>query len=64
VLGPAVIAATAAICGAWVQARYGRKVRLKIGDVEAEGRSVEEIETLLKQASDFQDTVRAKSDDT
>jgi hypothetical protein len=39
-------------------------VRLKIGDVEAEGRTVKEIESLLKQASDFQSTVRAKSDDT
>jgi hypothetical protein len=39
VLGPAVIAATAAVCGAWVTARYGRKVRLKIGDMEAEGRT-------------------------
>jgi hypothetical protein len=46
-LGPAVIAATAAVCGAWVTARYGRKVRLKIGDVEAEGRTAEEIEGLL-----------------
>ena len=47
----------------WVTAHYGRKVRLKIGDVEAEGRTVEEIEGLLKQASDFQEAVRAKSED-
>jgi len=51
VLGPAVIAATAAVCGAWVTVRYGRKVGLKIGDMEAEGRTVEEIERLLRQAS-------------
>jgi hypothetical protein len=49
-LVPAAIAAIAPLCGAWVQARYGRKVRLKIGDTEAEGRSVEEIETLLQKA--------------
>jgi hypothetical protein len=54
ILGPAVIAASAAVCGAWVTARYGRKVRLKIGDVEAEGRTVEEIEGLLKRAAEFQ----------
>ncbi len=30
VLGP--------IFGAWLQARYGRKVRLKIGDIEAEAK--------------------------
>ncbi len=60
----AVISPVALLCGAWLQARYGRKVRLKIGDVEAEGRTVEEIERPLKQASDFQDAVRAESDDT
>jgi len=54
-LGPPVIAAAAGACGAWVQARFGRKVRLKIGDVEAEGRSVEEIESLLKLAAEFRD---------
>ena len=41
VLGP--------IVGAWLQGRYGRKVRLKIGDIEAEARNVAEIEELLKQ---------------
>jgi hypothetical protein len=42
VLGP--------IIGAWLQARYGRKVRLKIGDIEAEARNVAEVEELLKTA--------------
>jgi hypothetical protein len=49
VLGPAVIA------GGRLRGigygRCGRKVRLKIGDMEAEGRTVEEIERLLRQAS-------------
>jgi hypothetical protein len=52
-LAPAVIPAAAAVCGAWVQARYGRRVRLKIGDVEAEGRTTAEVEDLLKQAASF-----------
>lgn len=51
--GPAITAAAAA-AGAWAQARYGRKVRLKIGELEAEGRSVEEVEKLLKAAADYQ----------
>jgi hypothetical protein len=58
VLGPPAITALAAAAGAWVQARYGRKVRLNIGkngDVDAEGRSVAEIEELLKVAAKFQD---------
>jgi hypothetical protein len=61
-LGQAV-AAVAGLCGAWVQVRYGRKVRVKIGDVEAEGRSVDEIGRLLEQAADFPRT-KSKDDDT
>jgi hypothetical protein len=59
-LGPAA-AALAALCGAWVQARYGRKVRIKIGDVEAEARTIEEIEQLLKRAQAFRE--KAPADD-
>jgi hypothetical protein len=36
-----------------VKARAGRKVRLKIGDFEAEGQTVEDIDRLMKQAADF-----------
>jgi len=36
------------LLGAWLQAKYGRKVRVKFGDTEAEARSVEEIRALLK----------------
>jgi hypothetical protein len=51
--------------GAVLQARYGRKVRIKIGDVEAEGRNVEEIEALLKLAHDFQNAPpETEGDDT
>ncbi len=53
-LGGPAIGAVALAAGAWVQTRYGRKVRLKIGALEAEGRSVEEVEKLLKVASDYQ----------
>lgn len=59
-LSPAVIPGAAAVCGAWVQARYGRKVRLKIGDVEAEGRTTEEIENLLRQAKNFRGKVHSR----
>ena len=54
VLGPPAIAALATAAGAWVQARYGRKVRLTIGDVEAEARTPEEVESLLRIAKQFQ----------
>lgn len=59
-LGPPVIAAIAAGAGAWVQARFGRKVRLKVGDIEAEGRSVEEIESLLKKVAEYRDREAVK----
>lgn len=43
--------AVTAVLGAWAQARFGRKVRLKIGDTEAEARTPEEIEKLLALAA-------------
>jgi hypothetical protein len=54
--GPQVITALAAVAGAWVQARYGRKVRLKVGDIEVEARTIEEIERLLERAASFQNS--------
>jgi hypothetical protein len=40
--------------GAWLHARYGRRVRLKIGEIEAEAQTVAEVENLLKRAGEFQ----------
>lgn len=54
-LGPPAIAAIATAAGAWVQARYGRKARVKIGDLEAEARTIGEIEELLKLAAKYRD---------
>jgi hypothetical protein len=44
-----MITAVAAVCRGWVQALYGRKMRLKVGDLEAEGRTIEEIKSGLVQ---------------
>lgn len=38
----------------WLKGRVGRKVRLKIGDVEAEATTPEEVEKLLLRAKEFQ----------
>ena len=54
-LGQQVIPAVAVVCAAWVHARSGRKLRLKIGDMKAEGQTVETIENLLRQAAEFRD---------
>ena len=50
VVGPAL----GTIIGAWLHARYGRKVRLKIGEIEAEAQTVEEVEKLLARAQEIQ----------
>jgi hypothetical protein len=48
-IGPIVGTAT----GAWLHARYGRKVRLKAGELEAEAQTVEEVERLLARAQEI-----------
>jgi hypothetical protein len=53
-LGPAAIGVIDAAVGAWVSGRSGRKVRLKVGDIEAEARTIDEVERLLQRASALQ----------
>ena len=35
------------VLGAWLQAQYGRKVRVKFDDIEIEAQTPEQVETLL-----------------
>jgi hypothetical protein len=53
-LGPAVIGVLGTALGAWINGRSGRKVRLKVGDIEIEGRTVNEIDQLLQRAQALQ----------
>jgi hypothetical protein len=46
----ATIVPLAGLLGAWLKAKHGRKVKLKIKDFSAEASSVEEIDELLKLA--------------
>ncbi len=46
-LGPPRGPAFGAVLGAWLQARYGRKVRVKFDDIEMEARTPEQVESLL-----------------
>ena len=55
-LAPTLIPAAAGVCGAWVQARYGRRIRIKVGDIEAEAHSAEEVERLLMTAIAIKDS--------
>ena len=46
-LAPTIGPMLGTILGAWLQARYGRKVRVKFDDVEIEAQTPEQVETLL-----------------
>lgn len=46
--------AVTAVAVAWITARFGRKVRLKVGDLEAEARTTAEVERLMKIAAEAQ----------
>ncbi|WP_250530490.1 hypothetical protein [Caballeronia sp. ATUFL_F1_KS4A] len=49
-LGPAAIGVIGTAAGAWISGRSGRKVRLKVGDIEVEARTVKEVDQLLLRA--------------
>lgn len=51
--GSALVTGISTVAGAWIGARLGRKVRLKVGDVEVEAKSAEEIKHLLAVAKEF-----------
>ena len=43
----------AAALGTWIAARAGRKVKIKVGDVEIEATNADEVKDLLAQAQAF-----------
>jgi hypothetical protein len=45
ILGPATIAAL----GGWLAGRDGRKVKIKVGEIEAEANSVKELDEVLER---------------
>ena len=47
------------VLGAWLQARYGRKVRVKFDDVEIEAQSPEQVETLLARLEGLRQSRKA-----
>jgi hypothetical protein len=53
-------AGVGAALGAWLTARYGRKVRVKIGDIEVEAQSPKQVEELLARAQKFAEKNQAK----
>jgi hypothetical protein len=49
-VGPPIIAAIAG----WLHGRSGRKVHLKVGDIEVDAPTIKEVETLLARAYEIQ----------
>ena len=45
VLGPAIVAAL----GGWLAGRNGRKVKIKVGEIEVEANSVKELDEVLER---------------
>jgi hypothetical protein len=58
---PALSAAAGTALGAWLGARSGRRVRVKIGDIEAEAHTREEVETLLARAQEIQQQIAQRN---
>jgi hypothetical protein len=48
-----VLPSLGTLLGVWLQARFGRKVRIKVGDTEVEARTPEELEKLLTMVRDY-----------
>ena len=49
---PVALPAVMGFAGAWVQAKFGRKVRVKKGDLEIEAGTVEELGLLLEKINE------------
>lgn len=49
-----LITALTTICVVWIKARSGRRLKLKVGNTSVEANSVQEIESLVKQAKTLQ----------
>ncbi|WP_144157638.1 hypothetical protein [Paraburkholderia sp. BCC1885] len=62
VVGPIVGPVVAAAVTTWLQGRAGRKIRLKVGDVEIEASTPEDFERLLSEARALKATQTPESD--
>lgn len=56
--GTTALGALAAIVGAFLQAKLGRKVRIKVGGIEVEAGSAEEAQRLLTKAIDVHNQLK------
>jgi hypothetical protein len=47
--------------GSWLQARHGRTARLRIGEIEADVRNVQELARVIRVAKCYQDVTEGES---
>lgn len=55
-----IVAAAAAVAGAWLHAKYGRKLRVKFGDIEGEAPRLEELEKAVRLVEECQQRNRPR----
>jgi hypothetical protein len=60
-LGSALGSNLGAPVGSWLQARRGRTIRLKMGEIEADIRTVEELTRVIKIARCYQDVTESET---
>jgi hypothetical protein len=56
---PAVVPIASGLV-AWCAARYGRKIRVKVGDIEVEAQTQAEVESLLVRAEEIRERSEPK----
>lgn len=62
-LATAGIASISTLVGVWLKGRSDRNVRIKVGDIEAEAATIEDVERLLRTAKDFRDADDGENQD-
>lgn len=60
-LAVAIVPALITAVAGWIVGKNGRKVRLKIGDIEAEAQTVEDVEHLIARAEEILQSNRPKT---
>lgn len=49
----ALVTPLGAFFGCWITAKFGRKIRFKVGDIEIEAATVKQVEQLLERAKEI-----------
>jgi hypothetical protein len=59
-IAPVLKASAVVVVGAWLHAKYGRKLRAKFGDNEAEASTLEELEKIVRLLEEIQQRNKPK----